>query len=429
MLDLARAVGLAEIRPLDGQPWLLQSSNDLTELRDLLVDPRRTLPVIMLTQPDRSHYGIQISDYVLEETVLARRLQAVAHVVLMPWTLGFEWTDLVGQPWAAYLGAVRTYRPGLDFEEDPASAHPRTFIDRILFWRHEDLHGEAAFLEFLVNQMYFEAATKRIDWGDCLFLTDARTKAAEIARERLHREVIVQQSTAGEVAALRTRIEQIEAAHGTEREALSAKIAEAEKEAKAWSDDSLQAAKDREYYVDENKKLRLQIDMLRARLTEKIGEAVDATISIPQRFDELPEWVSVHLAGRLELHPRALRGLKNASYQDVGLVYRALLLLANEYRNMRIGFDGAKDAYDNGVKRLGLRHDGSISQERAGHEGDEYYVRYPVGAQTRRFLELHLRKGTSKDERHCLAIYFFWDDDTQQVVVGWLPSHLDNRQT
>ena len=23
--------------------------------------------------------------------------------------------------------------------------------------------------------------------------------------------------------------------------------------------------------------------------------------------------------------------------------------------------------------------------------------------------------------------YFFWDEDTNQVVVGWLPSHLSNR--
>lgn len=96
---------------------------------------------------------------------------------------------------------------------------------------------------------------------------------------------------------------------------------------------------------------------------------------------------------------------------------------------MRMSVEGAKNAYDAGTKRLGLRHDGSITQERAGHEGDEYYVRYPIGTQTRHFLELHLRKGSSKDERYCLAIYFFWDDDTQQVVVGWLPSHLDNRRT
>jgi hypothetical protein len=28
-----------------------------------------------------------------------------------------------------------------------------------------------------------------------------------------------------------------------------------------------------------------------------------------------------------------------------------------------------------------------------------------------------------------LRIYFSWDDDAQQVVVGWLPSHLRNRMS
>jgi len=46
-----------------------------------------------------------------------------------------------------------------------------------------------------------------------------------------------------------------------------------------------------------------------------------------------------------------------------------------------------------------------------------------------KLLNLHLRKGTTKDDRYCLAIYFFWDDEKRRVVVGWLPSHLDNRLT
>jgi hypothetical protein len=73
--------------------------------------------------------------------------------------------------------------------------------------------------------------------------------------------------------------------------------------------------------------------------------------------------------------------------------------------------------------------DRSISQERAGEQGEEYFVRYPTSSSPRRFLEWHLRKGSNKDARYCLGIYFFWDDDTAQVIVGWLPSHLDNRMT
>lgn len=39
-----------------------------------------------------------------------------------------------------------------------------------------------------------------------------------------------------------------------------------------------------------------------------------------------------------------------------------------------------------------------------------------------------LRGGSStKDNRYCLRIYFFWDDSRQKVVVGHLPSHLETR--
>ncbi len=48
------------------------------------------------------------------------------------------------------------------------------------------------------------------------------------------------------------------------------------------------------------------------------------------------EWVKEHLAGRLILHPRAERALSKAEYSEVGMVYRALLILANEYRDSRM---------------------------------------------------------------------------------------------
>jgi len=77
----------------------------------------------------------------------------------------------------------------------------------------------------------------------------------------------------------------------------------------------------------------------------------------------------------------------------------------------------------------GLECGGSISETNAGEEGDSYYVKYPLGTMKTKLLNLHLRKGTTKDDRYCLAIYFFWDDEKRRVVVGWLPSHLDNRLT
>jgi hypothetical protein len=79
---------------------------------------------------------------------------------------------------------------------------------------------------------------------------------------------------------------------------------------------------------------------------------------------------------------------------------------------------------------LQLKDGGSIDPGRAGEHGSTYFVNYPIGSLTTRFLENHLRcGGNTRDPKRCLAIYYFWDDDSQQVVVGWLPGHLENRLT
>ena len=91
--------------------------------------------------------------------------------------------------------------------------------------------------------------------------------------------------------------------------------------------------------------------------------------------------------------------------------------------------EAPKTDWEKKLGELDLKCDGAITRERAGEEGDTYFVKYPIGTSTNRFLELHLRKVKTKDDKVCLAIYFFWDEDKRRVVVGWLPSHLDNRMT
>jgi len=211
--------------------------------------------------------------------------------------------------------------------------------------------------------------------------------------------------------------------------ALKAKAEELEGQCQDFSDITAEAERERDLCKDENARLRAVNDALRAALQAKTGATADVALQtpIPSSYEDLPAWVDKYLVGRLELHPRAHRGLGKARYKDVRVVYQALLLLANEYRDMRLGVEGAKQAYERRLGTLGLQFSGSISRERAGEKRDTYFVKYPIGTQRNEFLEWHLTKGTSRDPRHSLRIYFFWHDETQQVVVGWLPSHLTTR--
>ncbi|MFV1978865.1 MAG: hypothetical protein ACC649_05890, partial [Myxococcota bacterium] len=110
--------------PFDGKPWVLHSSDDLEKFHSLLAKPERTLPAYLLTEADPTRLKINVSQYVVNEVKLAQHTQGVAHVVVLPSALSYEWTDRVGKPWSCFLGAVRTYRPGLDFEEDSPWSHP-----------------------------------------------------------------------------------------------------------------------------------------------------------------------------------------------------------------------------------------------------------------------------------------------------------------
>ena len=408
--DLAKQLGLCETRNLDEQPWLIQNTDDLIALSDLLTNPKRALPVVALTQPDPKRVPVPVAEYVLDPPGLAMEALGLAHIVQIPWDMAFEWTKLVGKAWSVFHGAVRTYMPKLDFADDVPTRHPLATVERILFWEADGMNGEVAFASFLLDTLRLHAANKRFDWEDLLFITEVRARREELARRDIR------------------DFEELIRSYDQEIAAYKMQITDLKKEMDQYVEQIDEAEQERDKARDENAGLRYQLQELRGKLFEKTGEAIDASIPMVDNYEDMPQWATNHLAGRLVLHPRALRGLKEAQFSDPALVCQALLLLANEYRDMRLGTLGQSN-YTEALERLGLEDRASITKSRAGEEGDAYYIRYPAPSSSRQFLHSHLRKGTSRDERNCLAIYFFWDKDSSQVVVGWLPSHLDNRLT
>lgn len=149
---------------------------------------------------------------------------------------------------------------------------------------------------------------------------------------------------------------------------------------------------------------------------------------LPESLDELESWAQQNLRGKILLHSRALNGAKKSRYADPLLIYRSLLFLGNEYRELRINgsVGNAADRCRTKLLELGLELTNSVTPARAGEQGEDYYVDYPSLGEVE-FLKHHLKKGASRDERRCLRVYFFWDEIERLVVVGWLPSHLGTR--
>jgi len=154
----------------------------------------------------------------------------------------------------------------------------------------------------------------------------------------------------------------------------------------------------------------------------------------PDSLKDIDGWCKTDntVSERVLILSSALSEARNSPFEHVDLVYKSLKLLADEYWDLRV--NGGRDRqkkWHSGLEALGLSVSPSISKSRAGEQKDEYFVNYPVGTipPKKKFLEQHLKRGNDRDERFCFRLYFFWDKSKKLVVVGWLPSHLDTRQS
>jgi hypothetical protein len=171
--------------------------------------------------------------------------------------------------------------------------------------------------------------------------------------------------------------------------------------------------------------LRAQLEALRAGF----GQAARERIPLPDSLDDLEDW-GKNVAGQIWIAPRAISAAGKSEFCEPKLVFESLLLLANEYRQMRIhGGKEFRGAYEAGLQRLKLTEARSIAESRAGEQGEEYYVNHPFIGGKRVFLDEHIRRGTDRDQRNSLRIYFAWEQQEQLVIVGWLPSHLTTRNS
>jgi hypothetical protein len=412
---LSKQFTLIDLRRIEDVPWTLATEEDLLTFYGLVTSPTRGLPVVLLTQPDQRDFEVRVAPYLLDGNTLARRLLGLAYVIQMPSYICHAWTGMVGKTWSAFRGAVRTYLPNVDLSQGSPGEHPLALPRRILLWAQDGLTAERAFEQFLVEKTAQDNAFKRVNWSGLLNLEDVKSLQLERLRQASDEKSDWLGIYKSELAAKDAKIAQLE----REREEAVDLAGDFEKQFKAFE--------------DENDKLRYRIDVLQQQLAEKSGQDPDEQISVPSGYDSLVSWAERTCAGRLLLHPRAKNAIKGARFEDVGLTADCLLLLAREYRNMKlgVGLEGeAKSAFEKRLDSLHLKCSGSISKERAGEEGDTYFVEYPQGSGRKHFLEFHLRnQGSTRQPERCLAVYFFWHQETRQVIVGWLPSHLENRIT
>ena len=387
--------------PLSSDPWVV-APDEVERLVDLLTNPRRHVDVVVFSLPDGSK---DPEEALACPKLVAQRAIGTVHVVVLTGDASFGLSDRVGREFSVFRQAVRTYRPGFNPERDDPYAHPLALPQVVTDWNERT---GSAFESFLVQ----EALRQSVHGSDL----DERLPPFKEIRQHANR--------------IRRKRERREAS--TDRELLEIALEE-NKELKEESKYLLEIAEsEKSKAVQKAHELRATVSHLRFRVqslqsnvrseTGRIGES-----DLPASLDGIKEWAIKMLAGDVVLHSRALRGAKRSEYEDPILVYRSLLLLRDFYVPMRRSVvDASRHSFEQASSNLGLTESGSITGARRGEQGDTYVVKYGGSNRT---LDRHLKKGDARDKRYCFRLYFFWDEGTEQVVVGWLPSHLETRAT
>lgn len=412
LVDLANKFGLTDDLQLVGDPTYLQSREDLELLREFLESSQRRKPVVVVSEFEEDQSAFEIPSLEEVATDVARRLHCLAHVFALPRELAEAWTETVGKEWSVFRGGIRNYQAGLDFESQAPYEHHLMIGWRVLYWRWDGQEGTGAFARFLAERCIETALARNAAEPVLTFYSELRLQ--ELAEQSAE---VPDGSESDLVVSLREQIG-----------ILNAKVEEWQGVAEQAMDDEALARSESEALQEDNRLLRLKVDALQQSL-QADGRPDAGLPERPSCYEDVAEWCKVAFPGRLRILPRGERGLKGALFEDLNLVLDCLQLLANEYREYKRSVPDGKAAFEARCQRLGVGYERSISATRAGEQGDQYEVKYPLGTNGKRQLEWHLTKGSAKNDKLCMRIYFFFDEDTNEVVVGWLPSHLNTRSS
>lgn len=205
-------------------------------------------------------------------------------------------------------------------------------------------------------------------------------------------------------------------------------IALAERDEKASELDAAQAGRER---ADAELQDALEeIARLKARLhaptSHRDSQPRTVPAADPTTLAELPGWVK-SLEPRLVITDKALRHAVDVQHRDVAKIYATLRALADQYWTMRWGDDAdARRKWTGFINNQHLRCSNVGEAALTGRFEDEY--KFVHEGRTRR-ATLHIQGSSSRDPLRCLRIYFWPDDERQQIVVSHLPTHLTNSHT
>lgn len=412
--QIAEHNGIMDGHRLFEDVWDIKKDDDIEELYDFIQNHNRKLPIVVITENEGSGGigGQYTRGYLVDADVLLHDVGIIAHIVKIPCNMIEQWNGVTERKWGVYGGAVRTYYPGADFLNDDYMSHPLSVVSRIMSSYYVDENGTefvagAAFERIIIEKLQRYNTEMRLDWkriGHRFFFAKNREKLQMREKELLDNKQL--QMLYDE------EIKGLEEAYANSNQELQMELQENEKKKK-----ELVEAR------DIIRRLNNRIDVLEYQLLRGRGEEPD--IPILNDYSKMQNWVETYFPGRVVLHNRAIRSLKEAEFEDAELIFKCIKLLGTSYYKMRNGVI-TREQFESECRELGVEETGAITDISAGEFGEQYYINYHNAKMK---LERHLRKGSSREAKYCLRIYFCWCEEESVVVVGSLPQHLDIRSS
>jgi hypothetical protein len=394
--------------PITSKAWHVATDDEVEALVDLLLDTRRLRPVIAVSLGGKDGHD---GRGVIDADDLARLTVGAAHVVTLTGDASFVLTDRLGKEFSVFHRAVRTYRPGMNIDEDSPGDHPIALPGSVEEWSDG---GATAFHRFLVERVLRDTVIGADIYQQLPTFAEIHAQALKEKRSKAGK----QGASDKELLALALE----------ENDSLNRKL----KEDEDTYNGLLQSAEiDRRQIESERDQAHTDFRSMQARLihleTALRDSGKQEKTPTPDSFDRLEDWCRDFLSGKVHVMPRAFRAARKSAFENPQLAYKTLLILRDHFVPMkREGGLEKKQTYEKALAAHGLEELPSFAAERAGEQGNEYKVTYNGRP---RHLDRHIKGSSSREERFGFRLYFFWDDDSQQAVVGSFPAHLTTRAT
>lgn len=370
--------------PLTACPWYIGDTDAQDEFLDMLEDPRRILPVVVVSVTDRNNPQLTI-----DVDALAAGLCGLAQVAVILPDTSWALTERFNKRLSVFDRGVRIYFPGLSADVDPYT-HPLWLGARLT------TVNEGAQIDRQVRMRIAQFSTRSVRMGeDILPFSQLRSVSRKAEQDRLASSGA---SDSEKLAASDDRIA-----------ALAKELSEAKELEQYALDEERKAQVRADEAESRERNVTAQIQSLLQRLAAA-GAVEDQNVNLPQRWSDFEEWADQALVGRASLTGAAKRGCKKALFEDVEQVARCLLWLANTCRDRLLEGGGSlrEEVVEDGICNS---HCGS----------DEFTFDWQA---QRLSAGWHIKTtGNTRAPERCLRIYYGWDHQTQQVIIADMPSH------